>query len=139
MVILIRSVTTIIDLVAQAPPMNTLELIAPEPRRLRAVDGSADLRGLIGIITTIIIAVAAPFAGDADLENYNRALMFAKVTSSSPIFFAFAFAFDLITAVFILPYRPVNSDFGFLRATMLGTNWVYWPRAIGRPRGGVHL
>ena len=38
-----------------------------------------------------------------------------------------------ITTVFIAPYRPGSSNFGYLRNTALSANWVYWPPTLAGP------
>ena len=59
-VVLVRAVAAVINLVAEAPARDALEVVAAKAEVLRTVDLLTHLRRLVRRVAAVVIAVAAP-------------------------------------------------------------------------------
>ena len=66
-VVLVRAVAAVVDLVAEAPARDALEVVAAKAEVLRTVDLLTHLRRLVRRVAAVVVAVAAPVRRDTHL------------------------------------------------------------------------
>ncbi len=81
MIVFIRSITTVIDLVTEAPPGDALEVITAELCVYGTINGLTHLRGFIRVITAIVIPITTPLTSNTNLEGQTKVNNCIKVAN----------------------------------------------------------